>query len=348
MSEILLFADLHIHAHKRSFERLEDCLKALKWVFETSKVRGIKDIVFAGDLFQDRQKIDIATYNRTFDIFLKYCDGSINLWLLLGNHDLWYQDRWDINSVLPFSALPNVTLIDKACQINIAGHNIDFLPFVRNPIEHLKILEKNKNSLLIGHLAVHGADLHGLYNNLSDVILEHDGDMVKVGPELFIHWSQVFLGHYHGEQKLGNVEYIGSPLQLTFGEAFQEKHIIIYNITSGKKEYIVNDFSPTHLIADDDSIVNFDVKNNFVRLNTAAQTNDLIDLRRSIQQKQPGTLEIVPKPKINQKQVVQNAKAILNKEDEMIETFANESDTGDLDKKMLIDIGKICIKKEVI
>jgi DNA repair exonuclease SbcCD nuclease subunit len=345
MSEILLFSDLHIHAHKRSFERLEDCLKALKWVFETSKARGIKDIVFAGDLFQDRQKIDIATYNRTFDIFLKYCDGSINFWLLLGNHDLWYQDRWDINSVLPFSALPNVTVVDKACQINIAGHDIDFLPFVRNPIEHLKILEKNKSSLLIGHLAVHGADLHGLYNNLSDVILEHDGDMVKVGPELFTHWTQVFLGHYHGEQKLGNVEYIGSPLQLTFGEAFQEKHIIIYDIASGKKEYIVNDFSPKHLIADDDSIVNFDVKNNFVRLNTATQTNDLIDLRRSIQQRQPGTLEIVPKPKINQKQVVQNAKAILNKEDEMIEMFANESDTGDLIKDKLIEIGKICIKE---
>ena len=342
---ILLFSDIHIAQHKRSFERLEDCLKTLKWVFEVSKARGIKDIVFAGDLFQDRQKIDIATYNRTFYIFQKYCDGSINFWLLLGNHDLWYQDRWDINSVLPFSALPNLTIIDSACELNIAGHNIDFLPFVRNPIEHLKNLEKNKNKLLIGHLAIHGAELHGLFSNLADVILEHDGDMVKVGPELFTHWDQVFLGHYHGEQRIGNVEYIGSPLQLTFGEAFQEKHIIIYNLTSSKKEYIVNDFSPKHLIADDDTIINFDVKNNFVRLTTAVQTVDLIDLRKSIQQKQPGTLEIVPKPKINQKQIVQNAKAILNKEDDMIETFAKESDTGELDKDKLIEIGKFCIKE---
>lgn len=345
MSEILLFADSHICTHKRSFERLQDCLKALEWVFETAKYRGIKDIVFAGDLLQDRQKIDIHTYCLTFDILSKYCDGSINLWLLLGNHDLWFQDKWDINSVLPFSALPKVTIIDKACEIEIAGHVIDFIPFVRNPIEHLKTLEKNQNKLLVGHLAVHGAELHGLFSSLADVILEHDGDMVKVGPELFTHWEQVFLGHYHGEQRLGNVEYIGSPLQLTFSEAFQEKHIIIYDLDSGKKEYIVNNFSPKHLIADDDNIANFDIEKNFIRLNTAANTTDLIDIRKSIQNKKPGTLEIRPKMKVDQKQVVQNAKAILNKEDEMIEAFAKESDTGDLDKTKLIEIGISCIKE---
>lgn len=347
MSEILLCADLHIYAHKRSFERLKDCLKALEWVLQTAKSRNIKDVVFAGDLFQDRQKIDIHTYSLTFDILSKYCDGTINLWLLLGNHDLWYQDKWDINSILPFTALPEVTLIDQPCELKIAGQNIDFLPFVRNPIEHLKTLEANKNKLLVGHLAVHGADLHGLFSNLADVILEHDGDMVKVGPELFAHWEQVFLGHYHGEQRLGNVEYIGSPLQLNFSEAFQEKHIIVYDVASGKKDYIVNNFSPRHLIADDDNIANFDLKNNFVRLSTSAKTVDLIDLKNRIKEKNPSTLEIRQKSKINQKQVIQDAKAILNKEDEMIEIFVKESDTGTLDKTKLTEIGKFCVKEAI-
>ena len=58
--------------------------------------------LYLRDLFQDRQKIDVATYSLTFDILAKYCDGSINLWLLLGNHDFWYHDKWDISSVFPF------------------------------------------------------------------------------------------------------------------------------------------------------------------------------------------------------------------------------------------------------
>jgi DNA repair exonuclease SbcCD nuclease subunit len=348
MSKILLFSDIHINAHKRSFARLEDCLKALNWVFETAKKHNIQDIVFGGDLFQDRQKIDIQTYNLTFDVLQKHCNGTINFWALLGNHDLWYTDRWDINSILPFSALPNFNLIKEACTLVIAGHNIDFLPFVVNPIEHLKTLSKEKNKLLVAHLAVHGAQLNFLYNTSSDVVLEHDGDMVKVGLELFTSWEQVFLGHYHGEQKIGNIEYIGSPLELTFGEAFQEKHLIIYDLVTGDKEYIKNDFSPRHLIADDDNINTFNVENNFVRLKTSQQTSDLLDLKKDINKKKPASFEIIPKPKIEQSQVVEDAKAIFQKEDEMLEKFVKDCDTGLLDKVKLLEIGKMmCIVEQL-
>lgn len=354
MSNILLFSDAHVHAHKKSFDRLKDCLTALDWVFETAKKHKIKDIVFAGDLFQDRQKIDVATYSLTFDSLFKYCDGSINLWLLLGNHDMWYHDKWDISSVLPFSALPNVTVINKACTLEVNGKEIDFLPYVRDPIEHLQELSRGIKTrkglkILIGHLAIHGAELNTLYHSLADVVLEHDGDMVKVGPDLFTAWDKVFLGHYHGAQKIENIEYIGSPLQLTFGEAFQEKHVIIYDLKTGKQEYIVNDFSPKHLILSEDDVHKHDVENNFVRLNVENRKSiDILDLKKEVQGKKPGTLEIVQKPKKEQKQVVEDAKAILNKEDEMLETYVKEVDTGDLDKSYLVNIGKNICGQSVI
>ncbi len=348
-NKILLFADAHIHPHKKSFDRLKDCLTALDWVFETAKDHKIKDVVFAGDLFQDRQKIDVATYSLTFDVLLKHCDGSINLWLLLGNHDLWYHDKWDISSVLPFSALPNVQVVNKPCTLDIRGKEIDFIPYVLDPIDHLKQLEiqtkKRKGlKLLVGHLAIHGAELNTLYHSLADVVLEHDGDMTIVGPELFKCWDQVFLGHYHGAQEIENIEYIGSPLQLTFGEAFQEKHVIIYDLKTGKKEYVINDFSPRHLIVSENDVHNYDVENNFVRLSVENRKSiDLLDLKKDVQDKKPGTLEIVQKPKKEQKQVVEDAKAILHKEDEMLETYVKEVDTGDLEKPYLVDIGKyIC------
>ena len=352
-SNILLFSDAHIHAHKKSFERLKDCLKALDWAFETAKQRKIKDIVFAGDLFQDRQKIDVATYSLTFDTFIKHCDGSFNLWLLLGNHDMWYHDKWDVSSVLPFSALPNVTVINKVCTLEINGKEIDFIPYVRDPIVHLENLEvstkKRKGlKILVGHLAVHGAELNSLYHNLADVQIEHDGDMVNVGPDLFAAWDQVFLGHYHGAQEIENIEYIGSPLELNFGEAFQEKHIIVYDLKNGKKEYVVNDFSPKHLIVNEDNIHNHDVENNFVRISVENRKSvEMLDLKKNIKAKKPGTLEIIQKPKKEQKQVVQDAKAILNKEDEMLETYVKEVDTGDMEKPHLVEIGKFICGKSI-
>lgn len=352
-NKVLLFSDAHVHAHKKSFDRLKDCLTALEWVFETAKANKIKDLVFAGDLFQDRQRIDVATYSLTFDVLCKYCDSSINLWLLLGNHDLWYHDKWDISSVLPFSALPNVTVINKVCTLDINGNEIDFVPYVRDPIEHLKSLEvivkKRKGlKLLIGHLAVHGAELNSLYHTLADVQLEHDGDMVKVGPELFKAWDKVFLGHYHGAQEIENIEYIGSPLQLNFGEAFQDKHVIIYDLKNGDKEYINNEFSPKHLIVSEEDIHNHSVENNFVRVNVENRKSiEMLDLKREIQQKKPGTLELIQRPKKEQKQVVEDAKAILNKEDEMLETYVKEVETGDMEKPHLVEIGKFICDKSV-
>ena len=352
-NKILLFSDAHIHAYKKSFERLKDCLTALNWVFETAKVLKIKDVVFAGDLFQDRQKIDVATYSLTFDTLFKHCDGSINLWLLIGNHDMWYHDKWDISSVLPFSDLPNVTVINQACTLEVNGKEIDFLPYVRDPIDHLQkfevVTKKRKGTkILIGHLAVHGAELNALYHNLADVQLEHDGDMVKVGPELFTAWDKVFLGHYHGAQVIENIEYVCSPLELNFGEASQEKHIIVYDLKNGKQEYVVNNFSPKHLIVSEHDVHNHNVANNFVRVSVENRKSiDCLELRKDIQAKKPGTLEIIQKPKKEQKQVVQDAKAILNKEDEMLETYVKEVDTGDMDKPHLVEIGKSICNKSI-
>ncbi|NDB86213.1 MAG: hypothetical protein EB127_26480 [Alphaproteobacteria bacterium] len=58
MGKVLIFSDIHIFPHKRKNERLEDCLNVLKWVFKVSKERNIKSILFGGDFFHDRQKIE--------------------------------------------------------------------------------------------------------------------------------------------------------------------------------------------------------------------------------------------------------------------------------------------------
>jgi hypothetical protein len=168
--------------------------------------------------------------------------------------------------------------------------------------------------------------------------------MVKVSTDLFKSWHKVFLGHYHGAQEMDNVEYIGSPLELTFGEAFQEKHLIIYNLNTFDKEYVVNDFSPKHIISNEENINKHDLKNNFVRLQvTNPGAIELLALRKDIQDKSPSSLEILNKPKKEQKQVVEEAKSILQKEDEMLETYINEVAPTALDKTKLLDIGKeIC------
>jgi DNA repair exonuclease SbcCD nuclease subunit len=350
MGKVLIFSDIHIFPHKKKNERLEDCLQVLRWVFETAKKEKINTILFGGDFFHDRQKIEIYTYQKTFEILRDELDQSkIELFLLLGNHDIWFNDNTDISSVMPLSAIRGVRVIKDPERIRIEEHNWDFIPFTHNPIESIDKLKKEngKEEYALGHLAIDGAVLHN--NQYSDVSVEHEGEIVTISPSIFSEYKHTFLGHYHAEQRVNkNVEYIGSPLELSFGEAFQNKHIIIFDGDTNKIEYVENKFSPKHLIVDFKECKKFDLNNNFVQIKVEdSNSADLLSLKKEIlQESKPFSLEIKQKRKEIEKHTIQNAKAILLKGDEMLEKYVEEVGAGNLEKEALISIGKKICKGE--
>lgn len=267
---------------------------------------------------------------------------------MLGNHDLWFNDQTSISSVIPLSALPNIEIISNPQRLSIEGTNWDFIPFTHNPVSSLDELRNfpGKPEYCLGHIAVNGAILHG--STLSDVSIENDHEMLVVGPELFKDYRHTFLGHYHQEQRVTEtVEYIGSPLELNFGEAFQEKHIIIFDTEDNTCEYIVNDFSPRHLILKPEDKDKYDLNKNFVRFYIDdIATTDLITLRKEIlSQNEVGSLEIRQEKKRLDEHIIQDAKAILYKEEEMLAKYVDQVGTNGLERDTLLEIGKIiCCK----
>ena len=359
--KILIFSDIHIHPHKKSTERLNHCVDVLDWTFKTALEKDIKNIVFLGDLFHDRQKIDVLTYQKTFEVFEKYLfDNNLNLFLLLGNHDLWHYQKLDVSSVNPLRKLPGVKIINSPSVEEIKENEesffFGFLPYTHNPIEDLKKVEKeweskvknNQKKIMGGHISVDGAVWNVKYNTIADVTIEHDGDMVRVGPKVFKNWDQVFLGHYHAEQKLDKkVEYIGSPLQLSFGEAFQKKHIVVFDTKENTKEYIENEFSPKHYIISENELDKYDLKGNFVRLEVEDMANRQIsEMRQSlIENSSVSSLEIKQVQK-KEDHTISDAKSILYKEEEMLEKYVDQAKSN-LDKEVLIKIGsEICKQSE--
>jgi hypothetical protein len=129
-------------------------------------------------------------------------------------------------------------------------------------------------------------------------------------------------------------------LQLSFGEAFQQKHIIIYDISKNKCEYVINDFSPKHFIINEDELEDYDLEGNFVRLEvTDISSSSMSDFRKElVENKKVATMEI-KQSNNKEEHVVTDAKAILYKEDEMIEKYV-EQINKDLEEKKLIKIGK--------
>ena len=360
-NRVLIYSDLHIHPHKKSHERLYDCLEVLEWVFKTAEEKGARNIIFVGDLFHDRQKVDVLTYQHTFEIFEKHlCNSQMKAWMLLGNHDMWSREKWDYSSVKPLGSVCGVTVIDEPCTISIDEFGrppfISFLPFTKNPIEALSNLDNDSDfKILFAHIAVDGALWNVRSNTFAEVLIEHDGDMVKVDAGILSKWDQVFLGHYHAAQNITDkIEYIGSPLQLSYGEAFQKKHIILYDLNTHEKEYITNTFSPKHYVYELSECprAKFDANVDlFVKIKTEDITSpENIEAQKKILELpncKEARVDPIKKNKAEEQKSIEDAKAILLNEDEMAERYLDEVGTNGLDRQKLLDVFKtICNKRE--
>jgi len=357
MSKALIWSDLHIHAHKDRADRLQNCIDVLNWIFEEASKNDCKYIFFLGDLFHERAKIDVKNYLKTFEVFMNHMikdSANKDVYLLVGNHDMYHKERWDINSIKPLSAIPKVHIIDCPQQIIIDDIKIDWMPHTENPIKELiDLKKKNKGAghVLFGHMSVNGALLNTCFGTKSDVVVEYDNDMIPVDVVQFEDWNHVFLGHYHGAQKLNEkVEYVGSPLQLTFGEAFQEKHIIVLDLETFEKKYIKNNFSPKHLILTPKDIQdeNYKLDGNFIRIVTdSIPSKDLIDLKRDIVKKHSilsiDTKQIEKKKNIDQDTVLNIKTDLLNVNDIIKNYIKHTKIPEGLDEKKLIEIGKNCL-----
>jgi DNA repair exonuclease SbcCD nuclease subunit len=345
MSKFLIFSDIHIHPHKKSQERLQDCLKALDWVFQKAIENNVDSVMFGGDLLHDRQKIDSLTYMEVFNILEKYQDKKFKTYLLLGNHDLWFANNWRVSSVIPFKALKNIEVIDRTESKIINGISWHFIPYTHDPIVELEKLktENVKDSYLLAHLAVDGAKLNS-FGSVSDVIVEHDGDMVIVNKNLFTKYKRAFFGHYHGPQKLSKtIEYIGSPLQLSFGEVNEDKHVIILDTDDNSVSYIKNDFSPKHFYIDSCKIDEYsekDLKNSFVCV-FSDEDDDELELKKKLadfsSKKEVATIQVKKQTRKQDEHIILDAKQLVLDEDKILEKYVEQANVS-LDKDKLLDI----------
>lgn len=342
-NKALIFSDLHIHKHKDNHDRLQNCIDVIVWIFETAIKEGCKTIFFLGDLYHERSKIDVFNYLKTFEVFMKYSEADFQTYLLIGNHDMYHKEKWDVNSVKPLTAIKNVNVIEKPTTMVFGKTHVDFLPHTETPITHLKHFKDKEKHILLAHLAVQGAILNKIYGTKSEVI-EYDNDMEIISPQDFDSWKMTFLGHYHNEQKLSDrAEYVGSPIQLSFGEAFQKKHIIILDLDTLEKKYIENDFSPKHFILHAEDVDKYDLENQYVNMSVSGlNQQEVVDIKKKLIEKKVADFEIKKKEKkeVEDHQQIESAKAILLDHKQMLLEFIKKNLPPELKVDIAMSIGE--------
>jgi hypothetical protein len=136
---------------------------------------------------------------------------------------------------------------------------------------------------------------------------------------------------------------------LYFGEANQDKHVIIFDTKTAKKKYIKNDFSPIHLILKEKDLGNHNLEGNFVQVYVDdTSTVNIADIKAEIaKNNKVGSLQIKQRKSVNDEHLIQDATAILQKEDEMLKEYVNQVGTEGLDKDVLLNFGNKIIESKI-
>lgn len=185
----LIFSCLHVPVHKTYGS--EALLPTIDWLTDQVRVLGVDNIVFLGDSIDNSSKTWVPVnliLKRCIDKFRGLARTGVNVFWLIGNHDIYSNDMHAIQIFDPGHCFQ---IISKPCSIDVGEYCFAFLPFLRSmdkgistPELGLSKLCAGKPTALFAHIPIEGMPIGGTKDR---GISAADLSMFDI----------VFDGHYH-------------------------------------------------------------------------------------------------------------------------------------------------------
>jgi len=194
-------------------ERLYSIRNALGEVGTYCYNNDIGTIIIGGDLYHGKSIIYAIAQEIMLDFFDLFQD--LEFWVLDGNHDLSGKGETAVSALRPMTNYPNVKWITKTpTTIN----DLLFIPYSYDIVNQVK---NNNSKILISHFGLSEAILNSGMSIISDISMSN----------LIRKYELVLLGHYHKPQEIIrddiSLYYVGSLIQLDWGEKGEEKRFLI-------------------------------------------------------------------------------------------------------------------------
>ena len=274
--KIAIICDTHFGARNDHPVYLDHFLDFFENVFfPTLDERGIKTVIHLGDLMDRRKYVNFNTLAETRRRFVQpLLDRGISPYIILGNHDVYYRNTNEVNCVQELFRT-EMNLIDTPQIVDFDGLPIAFVPWINKENEQrsMEFISSCKAPILMGHLELLGYEVQR--NTLS-----HEG----MDAGAFSRFEAVYSGHYHCKHSKGNIHYLGTPYQFTFGDLYEPKGFHIFDTQTREVEYIRNPVTLYHSVEYDDTKNDYYEKmpdltayaNGFVRVVVRNKTNPVM------------------------------------------------------------------------
>ena len=211
MPKICIVADIHFGVPGRT----DDILWSCKVIREYCNTFGIDVVVILGDLYHNRQSIEIDINSKVYRFFEQCNEQYKQQWVVFpGNHDMFLRHSWEINSLTPLRK--HLHVIEDICVLDIQGSRFWVVPFITYEKSYMKVIksivkhpEFRQGDSLFTHIGVRSATMNTCFLIKDWSIVSFEG----------LPFHRVYTGHFHSRQQIGeNVWYPGSPIPFKFDE----------------------------------------------------------------------------------------------------------------------------------
>jgi len=245
--KVAIITDQHFGARNDSTHFLDYYEKFYNEVFfPTLRDNGIDTVLILGDTFDRRKYINFYTLKRAKEMFFNpLFEMGIQVHMLAGNHDTYFKNTNDVNSVdlLLGEYGISINVIDQPSEIYVGSHKICMMPWIctENYEDSIKLLKDTDASVCMGHFEIAG---FAMYRGMPS----HEG----LERALFTKFEYTFSGHYHHKSNADGIFYLGNPYELTWQDYNDDRGFHLFDLDGGTLEFIKNPNKMFHRILYDD------------------------------------------------------------------------------------------------
>lgn len=235
-NRVAVFSDLHLGVHQNSSYWVDIALKWAEWLKTELNNRNIDTIIFCGDFFHHRDEVNLTVLDAA-NKFLNILEG-FNIFMIPGNHDCYYKETSEINSLSIFKGRKGITVFDELITVdfNKSGKSFTFCPW------GTKLGDIPNSDVIFGHFEFQNFKMN------AHTVCEYGED-----PANIIDKSKLIIsGHFHlrCEKSFDGslIVYVGNPFQMDFNDCYSRKgfYILSYDDTP-RCEFIENSNTPKHI-----------------------------------------------------------------------------------------------------
>lgn len=230
-NRVAIFSDLHMGVHCNSIMWHKIAVDWAKWFAAQLKKHEIKDVIFCGDFFHDRDTVAVNTMQAACDVLTQLLD--FNLHIFPGNHDCFYKQHAEINSMSIIEGWKNITVYHTPQQINIGSNCSAMMCPWGTTLDDIKT-----SDVLFGHFEIQTFKMNTFK------LCDHGLSIRK----LLEKSPMVFSGHFHFRDErlfeIGKITYVGNPFQMDLNDANNVKGFYIFDGDAKTYEFFENNISP--------------------------------------------------------------------------------------------------------